>query len=398
MREGNRLTALKVARLKTPGRYCDGLGLWLQVSEWHTKAWLFRYKRHGKPHQMGLGPLHTVSLQEARARARQARQLLIDGLDPIAVKHQARTVARLEEARATTFNQCAEDYINAHSAGWKNSKHREQWRATLETYAAPIIGDLPIGEIDTALVLKVLRPIWQEKPETASRVRGRIERVLSYWAATQKISRDNPARWRGHLDALLPAKTKVRAVKHHPALPFSELPGFMAELRERESLSARALEFTILTATRTGEAIAACWDEFDLAAKVWIVPAERMKGKRAPHRVPLSDRAIELLASLPRDDCRLWALSNFAMLELLRGMRPGYVPHGFRSTFSDWARDRTAYPRDVIEMALAHSIKDKSEAAYRRGDALEKRRRLMADWARYCEARTVTADVVALHG
>ena len=272
MRETNELTPLKVARLKQPGRYGDGHGLWLQVSEQGSKAWLFRYMRDGRARQMGLGGLHTVSLQEARSRARQARQVLLDGLDPIDVKQERRTRIRLEKARALTFKQCADDYLSAHAGAWKNAKHKAQWSATLDAYAHTLIGALPVASIDTALVLKILRPIWQEKPETASRLRGRIERILD-WATVQEFRRgDNPARWRGHLDALLPAKTKVRAVKHHPALPFVELPAFMAELRKRDSISARALEFTILTATRTGEAIGARWDEIDLKAKVWTIP------------------------------------------------------------------------------------------------------------------------------
>jgi hypothetical protein len=274
MRQGNRLTALKVSKLKTPGRYGDGHGLWLQISESGTKAWLFRYMRDGRARTMGLGALHTVNLAEARTRARQARQLILDGKDPLAVKHDARTATRLASDRAETFRQCANEYIASHSLAWRNAKHKAQWQATLEAYAYPVIGNLPVAEIDTTLVLKILRPIWREKPETASRLRGRIERILSYWAATQKVHRDNPARWRGHLDALLPAKTKVRAVKHHPALPFAELPGFMEELRKRDSVSARALEFTILTAVRTSEAINATWDEVDLDAKVWTIPAE----------------------------------------------------------------------------------------------------------------------------
>ena len=406
MRETNKLTPLKVARLKQPGRYGDGHGLWLQVSEQGSKAWLFRYMRDGRARQMGLGALHTVSLQEARARARLARQVLLDGLDPIDVKHERRSRLRLEKARALTFKQCADDYLGAHAGAWKNAKHRAQWSATLDAYAHPLIGALPVAAIDTALILKILRPIWQEKPETASRLRGRIERILD-WATVQEYRHgDNPARWRGHLDALLPAKTKVRAVKHHPALPFVELPAFMDELRKRDSISARALEFTILTATRTGEAIGARWDEIDLSTKTWTVPASRMKAGR-PHRVPLSDRAVAILDELPRDDSNFVFLgakvgspiSNMAMLELLRGMNGnGLTVHGFRSTFSDWARERTGYPRDVVEMALAHAVKDKSEAAYRRGDALEKRRRLMAEWARYCALPAVEAEVVALHG
>jgi integrase len=405
MRQGNKLTALGVVRLKQPGRYGDGHGLWLQVSESGTKAWLFRYMREGRARQMGLVPLYSVSLAEARGRARQARQLLLDGYDPLDVKLNARIAARLEQAKVLTFNQCADDYLEAHAGAWRNAKHRGQWRATLDAYAHPLIGGLPVASIDTALTLKILRPIWKEKPETASRLRGRIERILA-WATVQGFREgDNPARWRGHLDALLPAKSKVRPVKHHPALLFVKLPAFMADLRKRDSVSARALEFTILTAARTSEAIGARWDEIDMKAKVWTVPAKRMKSDR-PHRVPLTGRTLEILDSLPRDDSGFLFLgakvgapiSNMAMLELLRGINgTGVTVHGFRSSFSDWAREQTGYPRDVVEMALAHSIKDKSEAAYRRGDALEKRRRLMEEWAKYCSAPAqLSGQVVSL--
>lgn len=409
MRQANKLTAMKVARLTKTGRYGDGHGLWLQVSKQGTKAWLFRFMRDGVPREMGLGALHTVTLNEARLRAREARQVLLDGRDPIEAKNERRNAQRLAQARAVTFRQCADEFLNSHAGAWKNAKHKGQWRATIDTYAHPLIGDLPVASIDTALIVKILRPIWQGKPETASRLRGRIERILD-WATVQEFRHgDNPARWRGHLEALLPATAKVRAVEHHPALPFAELPGFMAALRERDSISARALEFTILTAARTGEAIGARWKEIDLQAKVWTIPAERMKAGR-PHRVPLSRRAVAIFEALPRDRSGFVflgatggkPLSNMAMLELLRGMNgDGLTVHGFRSTFSDWAREQTGYPRDVIEMALAHAIKDKSEAAYRRGDALEKRRRLMTDWARYCEEPVVAAlgdVVVALHG
>ncbi len=255
------------------------------------------------------------------------------------------------------------------------------------------------------MVLKLLRPIWPTKPETASRVRGRIERILDWASAQEFRAGDNPARWRGHLDALLPAKTKVRAVRHHPALPFVDLPDFMARLRERNSISARALEFTILTAARTAEVTGSKWNEIDLGAGIWTVPAGRTKSSR-PHRVPLSDRAIEILEGLPRERSGFLfiggrvdsPISNFAMLQMLRGLEPGLTVHGFRSTFSDWARERTAYPRDVVEMALAHAVKDRTEAAYRRGDALEKRRRLMEAWSRYCSSPITSGDVVELLG
>ena len=402
MRQANKLTALGIARLKVKGRYSDGHGLWLQVSEAGNKAWLFRYMLNGRARQMGLGPLHTVSLAEARIRARQARQVLLDGLDPLDAKRKAKTAARIEQLKTVTFKQCAEDFMKVRVRDFKNEKHRAQWRSTLETYAFPIIGSLPVAEIDTPLVLKVLRPLWERAPETASRLRGRIERVLAWATAQEYRQGDNPARWRGHLADMFPVRPKV---KHHAALPYEELPAFMARLRGRDSISARALEFTVLTTVRTSEAIGARWDEIDLESKLWVIPAERMKADR-PHRVPLSDRAVEILTALPRDTFlfpgsrRGKPLSNMAMLELLRGVDGnGYTVHGFRSTFSDWARDRTAYSRDVIELALAHKIKDKAEAAYRRKDALEKRRRLMVEWGRYCNLPPVAGEVVGLrHG
>jgi integrase len=311
--------------------------------------------------------------------------------------------AALEAARATTFKQCTADYLATHSFAWKNAKHRTQWQSSVEQYAFPIIGDLPAGEIDTTLVLKVLRPIWQEKPETAYRVRGRIERILSFWAATQEVPRDNPARWRGHLDTLLPAKAKVRAVQHHPAMPFVELPEFMRLLNNRDGMAARALEFCVLTAARTNEVLGARWDEIDLKSMVWTIPAERTKATRE-HIVPLSERAASLLGVLPRDGSRFvffgmhGRMVHNAMGKVLSAVRPGLTVHGFRSTFRDWAGDRTAYPRDVVEAALAHALKDKTEAAYRRGSALEKRRRLMEEWARYCYSPVAAGEVVSLHG
>ena len=282
----HKLTARAVAALNTPGRYGDGIGLWLQVSETGTKSWLFRYQKDGRARHMGLGALHTVSLAEARDRARQARQLLLDGIDPIEARNAARLAARAEAAKGLTFRDCALRYIKAHEAGWRNPKHRAQWRATLETYAFPYFGDLSSAAVDTGLVLKALEPIWTAKPETASRVRGRIESVLDWAAARGYRQGENPARWRGHLDKLLPARRKVRAVKHHAALPWSDLPGFMADLRQREGIAARALAFAILTAARTGEVIGARWDEFDLAERLWTIPGERMKAGK-PHRVPV---------------------------------------------------------------------------------------------------------------
>jgi integrase len=403
-----KLTATTVASLNEPGLYGDGLGLWLQVApvgDRVSKSWIFRFRRDGKRNAryMGLGPTHTVTLKEARERARIARQLLLDGIDPIEARKQERAKRRLEAAKAVSFQEACERYIAAHEAGWKNDKHRHQWKATLAS-VYPVIGDLPVNAIDTGLVLKVLEPIWKTTPETASGLRGRIERVLS-WATTRGYrTGENPARWRGHLDNQL-AKRKGRAVKHHPAMPFDELPAFMAELRQREFVSARALEYTILTAARTGEVIGATWSEIDMKAKTWTIPAERMKAGKE-HRVPLSDRALAILAALPREEGNDFVLiggkagkplSNMAMLELMKGMRPKYVPHGFRSTFRDWCAERTAYPNHVVEKALAHVVADKVEAAYQRSDLFQKRRKLMDDWARFCETPKATGNVVSFN-
>jgi integrase len=398
-REGNKLSAAAVRAASKPGLYGDGHGLYLQVSAFDTKAWVFRYMIDGRARKMGLGPLHTVSLADARKRAEIARLKVLDGVDPIDDAEAKRAARKLEAARAMTFKDCADAYIKANRSGWKNDKHAAQWGATFnETKrgkrifpsATAVLNDLPVSAIDTGLVRKVLEPIWYSTPETASRVRGRIERVLAWATVAGYRSGDNPARWAGHLKELLPTKTKVAAVEHHNALPYRDLPGFMRELTAQDSVSARALEFTILTAARTGEAIGAKWAEIDFDAKLWTIPSERMKAGKE-HRVPLSDRTVATIEALLRDGdfvfmgaTRDRPLSNMAMLELVRGMRKGLTVHGFRSTFRDWAAEQTSYSHEMCEIALAHAVGNKVEAAYRRGDMMEKRRRLMADWARYC--------------
>jgi integrase len=398
----NRLSARTVISKKRRGRYSDGDGLVLQISKWGTKSWIFRYERDGRDRHMGLGSVSTVSLAMARAAAQKCRQLLLERRDPIDQRNAELRQRLLEAAKHVTFKECGEGYIAAHQAGWRNAKHRGQWTSTLFTYAYPAIGDLSVASIDTPVVLKCLEPIWKTKPETANRLRGRIESILN-WAAVRGLrAEDNPARWRGHLDKLLPAPGRVRPARHHPAMRYADLPLFMMELRSQEDISPRALELTILNALRTGEVIGARWSEIDFAAKIWTIPAERMKAGRE-HRVPLSKRAIEILDGLPRGKCLFPGrdgrpLSNMAMLKLLERMGHSDVTvHGFRSTFRDWAADTTSYPNHVVEMALAHTIGDKVEAAYRRGDLFLKRRRLMEEWARYC-ARPVTrsSNVVAI--
>jgi integrase len=404
-----RLTAREVANAKPEaGRRAamlpDGGNLYLQATiakdDAVRRSWVFRYELAGRRHDLGLGSLDTLNLVEAREKARGLRQQLVDGIDPFAAKRQAKKerLAKLAaEARAMTFKQCAEECIKSHADGWKNAKHAAQWVSTLETYAYPVLGDLAVDDIATAHIVRVLQPIWKEKPETASRVRGRIEKVLG-WATVRGFrSGDNPARWRGHLQELFAAKGKIRPVKNHAALPYTDVPAFMGDLRGRNSLSARALEFTILTAVRTGETIGAMWDEIDFAAKTWTIPGARMKAAKA-HRVPLPNRAAEILAALPRDGGHIFPLSNMAMLELLRGMRPGTTVHGFRSSFRDWAAERTSYPNHVAEAALAHTISDKVEAAYRRGDLFEKRRKLMGDWAAWCARPVPTGATVTAIG
>lgn len=399
------LTALRVAKAKRVGRYGDGQGLYLQVTNAGVKSWLLRFERNGRERWMGLGPLHTFSLKEARDRARKARQQLLDGIDPLDARKAERAAQALEAARALTFDEATRQYFDQHERKWRNAKHRQQFLNTLATYAFPKIGRLSVAAIDTGLVLKCLEPIWHEKTETANRVRSRIESVLD-WATVRGYRHgDNPARWKGHLDNVLPARGQIQKTNHHAALPYADLPAFMTALKQREGVAARALEFTILTAARTGEVIGATWDEIDLTAKVWTVPAGRIKGGRE-HRVPLSDRAVAILKSLPCEDRnkfvfigpRTGGLSNMAMASVLDRMGCGDVTvHGFRSTFRDWAAESTGYPNHVVEMALAHVIGDKVEAAYRRGDLFDKRRKLMGDWAKFCATKPViAADVIPL--
>lgn len=424
-----KLKALNVAREKRPGLYGDGGGLYLQVTNGGTKSWIFRYwiperdpatgelvhdlatnKGKGRTREMGLGSYITVSLAEARDRALECRKLREKGIDPIDAREAARRQAALERVRSLKFRDAATAYMASHSVAWKNDKHAAQWRATLEKYAYPIIGDLSVQAVDTTLVMKVIEPIWSVTPETASRVRGRIESVLD-WAKVRGYRHgDNPARWRGHLAKLLPARSKVRKTEHHSALPYAELTLFLIALREQDGVAARALEFTILTAARTNEVIGATKQEIDTRNKNWTVPAERMKADKE-HRVPLSKRALEILdqfnpAGGEKKDFVFPGgivgkpLSNMAMLKVLERMeRTDLTVHGFRSTFRDWAAERTSFPNEVVEMALAHTVDDKTEAAYRRGDLLEKRRRLMDAWAAYCEDHAkIMQNVVPLTG
>jgi integrase len=354
MARPGKLTALKVAsvvRDAKPGYTGDGGGLYLQISSYGTPNWVFRYRVNGRLREAGLGSFDTWTLAEARSRAREFRQQRSLGKDPIEERRATRIKERLEAAKVMTFRQCAEAYIKAHAEGWRNEKHAAQWGATLGTYVYPVFGDLPVAAVDKALVQRVIEPIWSEKPETASRVRGRIESVLDWATARDYRQGDNPARWRGHLENLLPKRSKIRAVRHMAALAYSEIGAFMAELREQEGFAARALEFAILTAGRTGEVIGARWDEINLAERLWAIPAERMKASKE-HRVPLSDAAMVIvtaMAAIRSGDFVFPGaqanrpLSNMSLLMLLRRMGHGDLTvHGFRSTFRDWCAERTA--------------------------------------------------------
>jgi integrase len=384
----HKLNPRKVTTAKA-GKYEDGGGLRLVVSESGAKKWILRFSVNGKRREMGLGSFPDVGLADARERASLARLQAKGGVDPIHSR-------KAEQVATPTFTSCAARYIRAHRHGWKNKKHQRQWASTLKTYARPIFGTKTVDLISTEDVLKALTPIWTSKTETAKRVQGRIENILDYASAHQFKDASNPARWRGHLDKLLPRPTRVKKVTHHPAMPYQDVAGFMKELRENGSVSALALQFLILTATRTSEVLQAEWSEVDMKERVWTIPAIRMKGK-VDHRVPLSNAAMTVLEVLPRIEGNGFLfsgarngshLSNTALLMLMRGMgygvkcaRGNYVPHGFRSSFRDWSGEVTNYPRDVAEMALAHVIENKVEAAYRRGDLFEKRRKMMQDWA-----------------
>ncbi|BBC00210.1 tyrosine-type recombinase/integrase [Bradyrhizobium elkanii] len=417
-----------------PGLYGDGNGLYLQVSKSSTKAWVFRFMIAGVARKMGLGDYDRVSLAEARKKATAAHLMVVDGIDPIADRDARKAAQAAERAEATSFGECALGYIEAHQAGWKNSKHAAQWKMTLlgvdpkgkpaKNDYCKLIRNLPVGAINDAHVMKVLQPIWLDKTETASRVRGRIEKVLDRAKALKLRSGENPARWVGHLDQLLPSKSQVAPVENYPALPYREIPEFMAELRHREGVGARALEYTILTAARTSETIDGTRAEVDKHAKLWTVPKERMKGKRgarkSDHVVPLTRQALAILQALPREAEHLFAgaagepLSNAAMAAVIDRMNEDrakaglpkwvdpqqggreIVPHGFRSTFKDWCSDMTRYPNEMSEVALSHAVDDKVERAYRRGNMLEKRRRMMQDWANYCSSAPVPVAATVL--
>lgn len=391
VRLSGRLSTLKVTHAREPGMLADGDGLYLQVTRANARSWIFRYFRNGKSHEMGLGSLKAVGLAAARLKAAECRGLLAEGIDPIAARDAERAQQAVEDAHGMTFDDCADAYIKAHSSAWKNQKHVAQWTATIRTYVSPIFGSLPVQAVDVALVMKVLEPIWTAKPETAARIRGRIESVLNWAKARGYRTGENPALWKGHLDNLLPSRSKIAKVKHHAALPYDQTAQFIDALHQQNGVAPLALEFAILTAARTGEIIGARWNEIDLAANVWTVPATRMKSGRE-HRVPLSADALAVLNKVNKGEPEDFVfagrkkslLSNMALLMLLRRMgHDKLTAHGFRSTFCDWAAERTNFQAEVAEAALAHVVGDKVEAAYRRGDLFEKRRRLMDAWGEF---------------
>lgn len=392
-RKAKEMSALEVGRLTESGNHAVGAvaGLYLYINDAGARSWVLRAMVGGKRRHMGLGGFPDVTYAQAKEKARKARADIESGIDPIAQRKSAVSQLLAQQGQEKTFEQAAKGYLDSHGDSWRNPKHRAQWVSTLETYAFPVMGKLAVQDVALGHVLAVLEPIWKTKSETASRLRGRIENVLDWASARQYRTGDNPARWKGCLDKLLPAPSKVKKVEHHRALPIDSLDGFMKTLRGINGMSARALEFAILTAARSGEVRGAAWSEIDLESKVWTVPADRMKAGRE-HRVPLSGQVLALLMRLPRvlgNDLvfpapRGGQLSDMSLTAVMRRMEVDAVPHGFRSTFRDWAGERTNYPREVAEQALAHTLESKVEAAYRRGDALEKRRQMMQDWADFC--------------
>ena len=396
----NRLTAREVATATQPGMYADGAGLYLRVARSGARSWCLRFMLEGRAREMGLGGLSKLSLADARRKAAEHRLLLVDKTDPIDKRKAERAAKRIEAAHFMTFDDCARAYVDAHRPAWRHVKHSQQWTNSLARHVSPVLGALPVHTIDTALVMKVVEPLWATKPETASRIRGRIEVVLDWARVRGYRAGENPARWRGHLDHLLPARSKVRKVKHYRALPYTDMGTFMAHLRSRPGVGASALAFLILTAARSSEVADARWAEIDRTARMWVVPAERMKGGRE-HRVPLPAAAIAILDRMsPTHDEFIFSnepgrrLGKGALAKQLKGWN-GTV-HGFRSSFCDWAAERTSFPREVVQSALAHAIEDRTEAAYRRTDLLEKRRQLMEAWATFCTAPEQKANVASL--
>jgi integrase len=409
------MSALAVASIKKRGIHFVGgvTGLALNVTKYGSRSWVMRFQIKGKRRDMGLGSYPSVTLAQARESARAAREVLRQGVDPVEHARAARQRLIVEQETAVVFADAATHYIATHEHGWRNAKHAQQWRNTIETYANPVIGKVPLRDIDVAMVRRILEPIWTTKNETASRVRGRIESIIDWGITMGYRSAANPARWKGHLEHLLAQPSKVARRTRQPALPYADMPAFMQALRKQHNTSARALEFLILTGVRSGEVRNATWSEFDLDKAVWTIPAERMKGGRE-HRVPLSEQALRLVRAQqevsfcsfvfpspnrPRDpEADGAALSDMALTAVMRRMAltQKAVPHGFRSTFRDWVSETTTHSNEVAEMALAHSIRNRVEAAYRRGDLFGKRRQLMQEWADFVLRQQPSPNVVPI--
>lgn len=399
----NRLSDIKVKALKAEGMNADGNGLYLRVTASGSKGWIFRYKRAGRSRDMGLGSYPGISLAHARDMAGDARALVSRGLDPI--EERKAKVAPPAPVHIVDFDEAARRYIAANEPSWRSVKHRQQWVTSLATYASPVIGSKDVAVISDDDVLRILEPIWHAKPETANRVRTRVENVLDWAKARNLRQGENPARWRGHLKHLLPSRKKLAAVRHHAALPWREMPEFMAELRADGSQSSLALRFIILTCVRREEAMEAVWPEINIAERVWTIPPERMKAGLM-HRVPLSDAALDVLGKLIRVDGNPYLfpgarpmrpLRITAGWQLLRDMRPGLTVHGCRSSFRDWIAEATNFPRELAEVALAHIVGNETERAYQRGDLFEKRRKLMHAWADFCTQSTRMAKIIPLN-
>ena len=391
-RKAAELPPLSINRLKEPGLWAVGgvAGLYLHVNARGARSWILRVVVGDKRRDMGLGGYPDIGVADARQKAREARLKIEQGVDPILLRKQAKSELMALQATDKTFEQAAGEYIKIHADSWSNDKHRKQWESTLAAYAFPVVGKLSLRHIRQEHILKILEPIWTTKTETATRVRGRMESILD-WAKVKGLrSGENPAAWKGHLDHMLPAPTRLKKIEHLTAVPVREMPGFMVKLRQAAGIAAQALEFLILTAARSGEVRGITWEEVSLDDALWIVPAERMKMKRE-HRVPLSDRAVAILKSQPRIDenplvfpaPRGSQMSDATMSAVLKRMGVHATVHGFRSSFRDWCGDYTNYPRDLAEQCLAHGADDPVEAAYRRGDALERRREIMNEWSKF---------------
>jgi integrase len=398
----NRLTSVGVNKLKAAGMHADGGGLYLRISDAGNKSWIFRFTDGGKLRDMGLGSINTVSLAAARKRAAECRELRQQGVDPITHQRASLATARASQAKSLTFKECAERYIASHESGWRSRKHHQAWTSTLRAHAYPVLGDVPARMIDTPLVMQALSPLWKDRVVTASRLRGRIEAVLDWAKVAGYRDGENPARWCGHLDHLLPKPRKVRGVEHYTALPYQDVPAFMARLRANNSMAARLIEFTILTASRLGEARGALWSEID--GDTWTAPAERMKSGRE-HRVPLSRAAVALLKQMreiKRGDLIFYGMrdgpvAGVTALMLAKQIAGGPVTiHGFRSSFRDWCAEQTNFPREIAEMALAHAVGSDVERAYQRGDLLERRRKLMDAWGEFCGKPSAGGKIVAI--